>query len=460
MKKQKQGIQQLADVPVPETARFEWQVLSDVIGDNGTMAAVMEIVDENNFAPGHRRDVWNECARRFNEGLPFDMPAVAIAVGTEFVQHIYAGTEVDELGSRYAAEHARILVTATMRRRAYEAALKILDLSQDAASTDASLYARASEAVAALEPTSVRREVGLVDVINGIAEEIAQRAKDARDGRPNRITTGMRAIDDVLYGGMAPGQLVVLAARPSIGKTALMLQMVRRSSAAGARTAVFSIEMTADELGTRMLASVCEEYDDPDWTGFDRPRRSVVTPYEMASGFDSPEDWARFERAVAELDKLPVVINDTARDLRDIVSRITVLNKQGRCDCAYIDYLGLVRQAQADPRTPLYQVIADVTGTLKALAKTLRIPIVLLCQLNRDAARENRSPQLYNLRDSGSIEQDADVVLMLNQTQGPRLPDLEVWVRKNRNGEKDFGVLMRPSDNYMDFAEVDVIHAR
>jgi len=150
-------------------------------------------------------------------------------------------------------------------------------------------------------------------------------------------------------------------------------------------------------------------------------------------------------------------VNDFARDLRDIVSRVTVLNKQGLCDVAYIDYLGLIKQAQADSRAPLYQQIADITGTLKATAKSLHIPIVLLCQLNREAAKQNKAPQLYNLRDSGSIEQDADVVLMLEQTPGPKLPDLEVWVRKNRQGEKDFGILMRPNDNYTDFKEMYII---
>lgn len=456
----KQPIPQLADIPVPETARFEWQVLSDVISENGTMATVMEIVDETHFTSDHRKDVWNECVRRFNEGQPFDMPSVAIAVGPEFVQHIYSGNEVDDLGSRYAEEHARILHTASMRRKCYMAGLAILDISQDESTTDATIYSRASDTIATLEPNHIRREITLMSALNDLAEEIEDRANDARNGRPNRITTGMAALDDVLYGGLAPGNLAILSARPSIGKTALMLHMVRASAAQGARTGIFSIEMTSDELAMRMLASVSEEYDDPTYNGVTRPRRSIITPYKIASGFDSPEDWERFEEAVGKIDRLPIVINDTARDLRDIVSRITVLNKQGKCDIAYIDYLGLIKQAGADSRTPLYQVIGEITGTLKATAKSLRIPIVLLCQLNREAAKENKAPQLYNLRDSGNIEQDADIVLMLKQTAGPRLPDLEVWVRKVRNGEKDFGIVMRPSDNYMDFVEVGIVKDR
>jgi replicative DNA helicase len=451
-------IPSLSDIPVPDSSTIEWQVLSDIMAENGTMATVSDIVDESHFTSDLRKAVWNECVRRFNEGQPFDMPNVAVAVGPEFVQHIYrTDSGIDELGFRYAEEHARALHTAIVRRRCYHAALSILNLSQEQGTTDASIYAGAAEAVAQLEPTKVRGEIALVDAINELADEIQKRTDDASSGRPNRITTGIRSIDDVLYGGMAPGQLIILSARPSVGKTALALHMLKASAAQGRSAAMFSIEMTYDELTMRLIASVSEEYEDENYGGLDKPRRSIVTPYKIANGFDSQDDWDRFEQAAAQLDKLPIVINDNARDLRDIVSRMTVLNKQGRCDVAYIDYLGLIKQAAADPRAPLYQQIADITGTLKATAKSLRIPIVLLCQLNREAAKQNKAPQLYNLRDSGSIEQDADVVLMLNQTAGPRLPDLEVWVRKNRQGEKDFGVLMRPSDNYMDFKEVLVI---
>ena len=458
MKKQHNIPLSLADIPVPETGRFEWQVLSDIIQDNTAMAAVMEIVNENLFTSDQRRDVWNECVRRFNDGEPFDLSSVALAVGPEFVQHIYNTEQVDDMGFRYAEEHARILQHAAARRQCYKTGLEILGLSQEQGTTDASIYARATESVAKLEPTNAKREVKLIDALNGLAEEIEKRQLDKASGRPNRITTGMRAVDAVLYGGMAPGNLVIVAARPSVGKTALSLHMMKAAAKSGRKTAFFSIEMTTDELAMRLVSSVSEEYEDENYGGHEEnPRRPIISPYKIANGFDTTEDWDRLEKAIRELDGLPVIINDFARDLRDIVSRVTVLNKQGQCDVAYIDYLGLIRQAQADSRAPLYQQIADITGTLKATAKSLRIPIVLLCQLNRDAAKQDKRPQLYNLRDSGSIEQDADVVLMLNQTPGPKGLDLEVWVRKNRQGEKDFGVLMRPNDNYTDFKEECII---
>ena len=458
MKKQKNtSIQALADIPVPESARIEWQVLSDVIQDNGTMAEVSDIVDESHFTSDQRRAVWNECLRRFNEGLPFDLPNVAMAVGPEFVQHIYSTDGgIDDMGFRYAGEHARTLHKERARRICYQVALEVLAVSQMTGLPETDIYASVMDAVSKLEPSEDKREVTLLEAINDLADEIRNRTEDMKSGRPNRITTGMACLDDVLYGGMAPGNLVIVSARPSVGKTALSLYMVRKASERGAKAVFFSIEMTTDELAMRMISSVTEEYEDENYPGVGNPRRSVVSMYKIANGFDSEEDWNGFEQAVGQLDKLPIIINDSARDLRDIVSRMTVLNKQGRCDVAYIDYLGLIRQAQADPRTPLYQVIADITATLKAAAKNLRIPVVLLCQLNREAATTNGSPQLYNLRDSGSIEQDADVVLMLNQVPGPRGLDLEVIVRKNRQGEKDFGILLRPSDNYMDFTEIGI----
>ncbi|MBQ1462820.1 MAG: hypothetical protein IIZ24_01350, partial [Candidatus Methanomethylophilus sp.] len=370
----------LSDIPIPETARFEWQVLSDIIQDNASMAAVMEIVNEGHFTSELRKGVWNECVRLFNEGSPFDLSSVALAVGPEFVQHIFNHDLVDDMGYRYAEEHARILHHATARRLCYKAGIEILGLSQEQGTTDASIYSRAAEAVARLEPTNAKREVLIIDALNTLAVEIERREKDKESGCPNRITTGISAVDDVLYGGMAPGNLVIVAARPSVGKTALSLHMMKAAAKMGMRAAMFSIEMTCEELAMRLVSSVSEEYYDENYGGLnDTPRRPIITPYKIANGFDTPEDWERFEAAVAQLDKLPIIVNDFARDLRDIVSRITVLNKQGLCDVAYIDYLGLIKQAAADPRAPLYQQIADITGTIKATAKSLRIPIVLLC---------------------------------------------------------------------------------
>ena len=441
--------------PAPDTSVIETQVLADVILEGGSMSELVGIVTRDCFTDQTRLKAWDECERRFNEGLPIDLANIATTCGPEVVQMIYT-PGIDDTGWRYAGEHGRTLRREHMRRICYMVALDVLAVSQKTDLSETDIYAAVMDAASRLEPVSDKREVTIDTAINDLADEIRARTEDMKSGRPNRITTGMACLDEVMYGGMAPGNLVILSARPSVGKTALSLFMVRKAAERGAKALFISIEMTTDELAMRMISSVTEEYEDENYPGIGNPRRSIVSMYKIANGFDSEEDWNRFEQAASGFKKMPIIINDSARDLRDIVSRVTVLVKQGKCDVVYIDYLGLIKQVQADPRTPLYQVIAEITSTLKAMAKNLRIPVVLLCQLNREAAKQNRSPQLFNLRDSGSIEQDADVVLMLNQVPGPRGLDLEVIVRKDRQGEKDFGILMRPSDNYMDFTEMGI----
>ena len=123
--------------------------------------------------------------------------------------------------------------------------------------------------------------------------------------------------------------------------------------------------------------------------------------------------------------------------------------KQGRCKIAFIDYLGLFQDTLSLGNAKLYQVIAKITGTLKAVAKRLGIPIVLLSQLNREQAREKRAPELYDLRDSGSIEQDSDIVIMLE----PRENGIYAWLRKNRNGKRDLAFVLVPNSTYSSFTE-------
>jgi replicative DNA helicase len=120
---------------------------------------------------------------------------------------------------------------------------------------------------------------------------------------------------------------------------------------------------------------------------------------------------------------------------------------EGKCELAIIDYLGRI---DTDSKENIYTRVSRITGKLKDIAKANNIPIVLLCQLNRDVVNENRSPRLSDLRDSGSIEQDADIVLMLENKDDD---GLTMWVRKNRQGRKDFPINLRHNDSYTVFLE-------
>jgi replicative DNA helicase len=133
--------------------------------------------------------------------------------------------------------------------------------------------------------------------------------------------------------------------------------------------------------------------------------------------------------------------------LSTLCSKIRRERARGNCGIAFVDYIGLVKGVGREQR---YREVADITGEFKSLAMDLEIPIVALCQLSRLITRENRPPELSDLRESGDIEQDADIVLMLEPKDG----DINLWIRKNRQYKKDFPIRLRPNDTYSKFYEL------
>lgn len=168
---------------------------------------------------------------------------------------------------------------------------------------------------------------------------------------------------------------------------------------------------------------------------------------------------AQFTDATEGLRGLPIYINDHSRTMEEIIARMTIETRAGKCRVAFVDYLGLM-DISTGWRESLNQAIGKITGELKATAKRLKIPIILLCQLNRDAARADRAPELYDLRDSGSIEQDADIVMMLETDEAIEpttgLHDINIWLRKNRQYKKDICIKVRPNKTYSHFEEISV----
>ena len=178
-------------------------------------------------------------------------------------------------------------------------------------------------------------------------------------------------------------------------------------------------------------------------------------PYEISSGFVNEYGYGPAQQ---EIRSLPLYINDESRTLAGILSRITAAVTKERCSIAFIDYLGLIKVDESG-RMPLNQQIDMATRELKNAAKRCKIPIVLLCQLNREAAKEDGSPQLYHLKDSGGIEQNADIVLMLEQEkridgESDERPNINIWVRKNRQYRRDICIKVQPNSTYSSFREI------
>ena len=229
---------------------------------------------------------------------------------------------------------------------------------------------------------------------------------------------------DYLVGGFGPGDLVIIAARPSMGKTALALVMARHIAAGGTAVAFYSLEMSHAQLTARMVSA-----------------ESGVNLAKFRTGFLSQDDFRRTNEASAKIYNLPIFINDES-DLRpfDIIRDARQLKHQHNIGAVFIDYLQLMRGDQRTDRRDLE--VGDISRSLKGLAKELQLPVFCLSQLNRKVEdRTNKRPRLSDLRESGAIEQDADIVAFIYRDEvynerkdGANVGKAEIIVAKNRNG--------------------------
>lgn len=242
--------------------------------------------------------------------------------------------------------------------------------------------------------------------------------------------TGLTELDDLLS-GLRPGCLYIVAGRPSMGKTAFALNVVMPMAREGHPVLIFSMEMPARELDLRLVASV-----------------GSIDQGQVQHASFGDDGWPRFTSATAKIAQMPLMIDDTpAQTLAAITAKAKQeAIRQGQLGAVVIDYIGLMR-GEGDNRV---QEIGSISRGLKALAKELNCPVIALSQLNRSCeARPDKRPLMSDLRDSGDVEQDADVVIMIyrDSVYNPDSPLAingigELLVRKNRHGAtKDIRVI-------------------
>lgn len=430
----------LSDIPFPETTALERQVIADAVSNPDSIGEVASIIFPDYFSSESRKMIWDSIVGMYNSRETIDLVSVWQRTGQAFIDEIQTKV-VNPASATGFIDHARMLQIANTKKRAYFAALTIVQQSASAATSEDEIFSAADELSRKIKGDySSAGDSALNDVLNTVADETEEDQREAQEGRSVRIPTSIPSLDKQLWGGWARGQLIILAARPSVGKTAFMLQFAKAAAERNNPTLIFTLEMTKPELGRRLLFS----------TG-------AVTQEELIG---RNVNWERFEAARGQIYKLPIYINDESRTLQAIISRITMAVNQGRCKIAMIDYLGMM---QFDPssKTTLAQQIGHTTSELKQAAKRLGIPIILLVQLNRKSVEDNRPPELHDLRDSGSIEQDADVVLMLQQRyesatarEEGDTPFIDIWLRKNRNYKKDIRIPTMPNTSYTHFTEL------
>ena len=412
----KQLAKSISEFPIPESRSTEIQVIADIIALPETLIDAQSTISPEMFTDDRCKAAFVALRAMAKDGMVIDMPSAFGRIDRVLMQKAVIPMMQNTGSAVTALQHYATLKAFDVRRKVYFKAIELLTGACDASKTAVDLVGSASSMVEELrkEGDAQKGMQHISHALQELGDNLEELQVNREKGKVLRIPTGFRSMDFYTYGGFNVGNLVILAARPSVGKTAVMLQMAKAASIVGKNVNIFSLEMTNAELAQRFLLSESDE----------------LNPWKMARG---EVEWTAFERASGILGSKPIYMNDSARTLEEITSRITMNSMAGKCDIAFIDYLGLIKLYARNGN--LSQAIAECTGDLKALAKSCRIPIVLLCQLNRSSASEKRPPEMHDLRDSGGIEQDADIILMLERA--PEDEDgrtVNMWLRKNRQG--------------------------
>jgi replicative DNA helicase len=221
-----------------------------------------------------------------------------------------------------------------------------------------------------------------------------------QSGKTTGIPTGIASLDRLTGGGWQPGQLVILAARPAAGKSAVALSMAKAAAMNGTPVLFMSLEMGDVSLADRLLLSECD-----------------IDADDFRAGHLTPADWRKLDEAAAKLQGLPIHIDPSPMvSMRKIRSRAKTMHRRGKCSSLFIDYLQLI-DCQSDKKgRNREQEVSEVSRQAKLLANELQIPVILLSQLNRAVeSRADKTPLLSDLRESGAIEQDADIVAFIHR---------------------------------------------
>lgn len=413
----------MGDIRIPpHDIAAEAATIGSCMADGSVVHDVLAIIPPHDpsywYKPGHF-EVYKALASLAEQNKPIDALVVRDwlkAAGTfEMVGGIEAIVDLhNSVPSAANAEHyARIVRDKAVLRRLITTAGEIIDSAYAQQDEAAVILDNAERSL--LDATQECVQSAAVDAAVGMRSAVAGLEAGGAPGLG--LMSGLRALDQ-MTNGFRPGELIILAARPSVGKSALAAQIAETAALDnGYPVLFFSLEMTADELAYRML---CGRAGLNGFTMRQRPPDAVAIAKLRAVAEASPE-------GVLLIDQTPQL---TALEMRAKARRVRNLS------LLVVDYLQLMRCPGAESRQ---QEVASISRSLAAMAKELHVPVLALAQLNRQTeGREGHRPRLSDLRESGQIEQDADMVLLLHR---PHLYDqskpdnlAEVVVAKNRNG--------------------------
>ncbi len=395
------------NMTMPYNRDAEMALLGCMLIDSEIAADIIDKLKEADFYQESHKHVLHAMKTAFNNRMPIDLVTVADELEKEGnlekaggIMYLTELAQITPSAANYKSYH-EIVARDSMNRRLIRASRKIIEESMKGGSGMESL-AFAEKSIYDISRQSERSALLGMDEGDIIGEvlhkfEALQSDPDSFRGIP----TGFKRLDKMTH-GLQPGALIVLAARPGMGKTSLAMNLVEHAALhSGKVCAVFSLEMPRNEIIQRLICSYAN-----------------VSMQKALSGELSAKEWKKLMLAGDQLKKSKIFVDDSSRVTPgEILSKCRRLRaSEGALDLVMIDYIQLMSSGDkkfegSDNRT---QEVADITRNLKIMAKELSVPVIALSQLRRIQSKE---PQLSDLRESGAIEQDADIVMFINRPE-------------------------------------------
>ena len=391
---------------MPQDPEAESSVLSAMmISQEALQECLIDLSADDFYLPSNAK-VYRAMHEMFDKNLPIDMISLADYLRSQGeLDRVGGRTYLLDLGNNSLAlagwrRHVSMLHRDTTLRKMIQASAQITALAYDAPEDTKEVVDKAEKLLLEVTDRDVHKsEQSIEEIMGQLYLELGEMS--ARGDVTLGVSTGFPKIDEHLL-GLRPGQMVVIGARPGVGKTSFALNLAVNAAAAGASVAFFSLEMSKVEIAQRLLAA-----------------QAHIGLKEIRSARIRKDQWSDILEATNQLSSLDIMIDDTpgttVTEIRAKARRILHDKKMG---CVIVDYLQLLSPPEGQRRSDSRATeVSEMSRGIKIMSKDLGVPVIALSQLNRQVTdRKGQKPQLSDLRESGSIEQDADIVILLDRS--------------------------------------------
>ncbi len=414
---------------IPQNLDAEKSVLGAILIDENVIADIVTIIKPRDFYEARHQEIFDAMLKLFEKSAPIDLLTLTDQLKkSKAFQKVGGSAYIAELTNyvptaAHAEAYAKMVAHAAARRRLIKASTSITDLAYEDDSSVEELLSKAEKEIFSVsDQNTVGDLVSLEDILTDSFDRIEALHKN--QGALRGVSTGYRDLDN-MTAGFQRSDLLILAARPAMGKTTFVTNLAYNVATIAKQPVLFfSLEMSKEQLVDRMLADA-----------------SGVDSWKIRTGNLNDEDFSKLSEAMGEMAEAPIMIDDTpGLSILEMRTKARRAAHNKELGLIIVDYLQLMQASTRSNDGNRVQEVSEISRGLKLIARELNVPVVALSQLSRTVENRNpKIPQLADLRESGSIEQDADIVMFIYreayynpETERQNITDL--IIAKHRNG--------------------------